>query len=145
MYRLEGMDTMTVKTFNELFTQDVVNQLFPEDRADHLFDALFGDVAEGAYDIKFAFKEHRKRKLEFDLQLKQRPGKCLHCNLTYGLPKVFSRHPIINISGLVKDIEQLLNGRATCTEWELGSTKEVSSELHVIPLTISLEFEQEIY
>ena len=139
MPRLEGMDRMAVKTYNELFTQDVVLQLFPEDRADLLFAALFGDVAEGAYDISLAFKEHRNSKLEFDLHLKRRSGKCLHCNLTYGLPKVFSRHPIINISGLVKDIERLLNGRATCTGWQLGSTKEVSSELHVIPLTISLE------
>jgi hypothetical protein len=134
---------MTVDPFNELFTQDVVNQLFPEDRADLLFDALFGDVTEGAYDISLAFKEHRQSKLEFDLQLKQRPGKCLNCNLTYGLPKVFSRHPIINISGLVKNIGQLLNGRATCVEWKLGNTKEVSSELHVIPLIISLGYEQE--
>jgi hypothetical protein len=131
---------MKVEPFNDIFAQDALKQLFPEDRADLFFDALFGDAEEGTYDISLKFKEHRQNKLEFELRLKQRPGKCLNCNLTYGLPDVFSRHPIININGLVKDIDQLLSRRAKCVKWRLGITKEVSSELHIIPLLISLDY-----
>ena len=116
-----------------------MESLFPEDRADRFFDALYGDAAEGTYDIGLEFREQRRNRLLFELQLRQRPNKCLSCNLTYGLPEVFSRHPIINIKRLVQEIEQLLIGRATCIAWQLGRTREISRELHVIPLTISLD------
>ena len=130
---------MATEHFNEMFTPDVLKKLFPENRADLFFDALFGDATEGIYDISLEFKEHRQNRLEFELHLKQRPGKCLNCSLTYGLPGVFSRHPIININGLVKDIGRLLEGRARVVDWQLGVTREVSDELHVIPLIISLD------
>ena len=130
---------MATKRFDGIFTPDVLKKLFPEDRSDLFFDALFGSAAEGAYDISLKFREHNQKRLEFELHLTQRPGKCLYCNLTYGLPAVFSRHPIINIKKLVQDIDRLLNGQARCIEWQLGITREVSSELHVIPLIISLD------
>ena len=130
---------MTEGLFENVFTRHVLDNLFPEDRADRFFDALYGDVSEGTYDIGLEFKEHRQGRLVFEIHLKQRHGKCLSCNLTYGLPEVFSRHPIINIKGLVREIGNLLNSRATCTDWHLGSTREVSGELHVIPLIISLK------
>ena len=130
---------MTTEHFNEMFTQDVLKKLFPANRADLFFDALFGDATEGTYDINLEFKEHRQNRLEFELHLKQRPGKCLTCSLTYGLPGVFSRHPIININGLVKDIGRLLEGRARVVDWQLGLKREISNELHVIPLIISLD------
>ena len=85
------------------------------------------------------FDEYRENRLEFELHLVQRAGKCLNCHLTYGLPKVFSRHPVINISGLVQNIDKLIDGFARCTDWQLGNTREVSNDLHVIPLTILLE------
>ena len=131
---------MASEKFNDLFTQEKLHELFPAERTAQFFDALFGDVAEGAYDIRLEFKEHipEQQMLQFELQLHERPGKCLACNLTSGLPEVFSRHPIINIQGLVEEIVQQLNGGTICKAWQLGSTKTVSKSLHVIPLNISL-------
>ena len=128
-----------MKHFNDIFTEAVLKNLFPEDRSDTFFDALYGDANEGAYNISLKFKRHGEKWLEFELQLTQRPGKCLNCHLTYGLPKVFSRHPIINVNGLVQNISKLLDGRARCVDWQLGITREASNELHVIPLVISLD------
>jgi hypothetical protein len=87
-----------------------------------------------------AFRGHDpgKRKLHFELQLRERAGKCLACNVTYGLPQVFSRHPVINLKGVVHEIETLLNGRTKCVDWTLHGTQAVSKELHIIPLTLTL-------
>lgn len=122
----------------KVYTSEVLASLFPEEKSDDFFEALFGDASEGAYDIQLAFKDHNCNTLHFELQMLQRPGKCLGCHLTYGLPQVFSRHPVINVNGLVKDIGKLLNGHGQIAEWQLGATREISRELHVIPLTISL-------
>ena len=130
---------MLIENIDQLFTETVLKQLFPAERADAFFEALYGDAAEGAYDIAFSFQGLKKEALEFRFDLHRRPGKCLVCNLTYGLPQVFSRHPLINIAELVRGIENRLAGKATCSRWELGETKEISSDLHVIPLTIFLE------
>ena len=129
---------ITAESFDDVFTQDVLKELFPEDRSNQFFDALFGDPNEGAYDISLKFKEYDRNELRFELHLKSRPGKCLACNLTVGLPKVFGRHPIINIEGLVKEIDRLLNGKSKCLGWRLGQTMEISADLHFIPLSISL-------
>lgn len=125
--------------FETLFTPDVLKQLFPTNRSDQFFDALYGDAEEGAYDISLEFIGSRRNLLEFMLRLTQRPGKCITCSLTYGLPEVFTRHPIINIKGLVQDIEALLDGSSRCVDWQLGPTQEVSDEIHVIPLIIILD------
>ena len=130
---------MATESFNDIFTRDVLNQLFPAERADSFFDALYGDAGEGAYDISLNFKTHRENRLEFELQLTQRPGKCITCSLTYGLPEVFKRHPIININGLVQEIGRLLDGRAKWIDWHIGFTKEVTNDFHVIPLNIQLD------
>lgn len=131
---------MTTNDFSQLFDQQTLTNIFPPDRADQFFEALFGDASEGAYDISLVYREHRPNEntLLFDLHLTQRPGCCLACNLTYGLPDVFSRHPGINIKGVVADIDNLLGDRATCKEWRLGSTNSVSSALHTVPLIINL-------
>jgi hypothetical protein len=130
---------METKGFDKLFSPDVLEQLFPEDRSDQFFDALYGDVEEGAYDISLEFIGSRRNRLEFMLRLTQRPGKCITCSLTYGLPEVFTRHPIINIKGIVQNIETLLDGRGRCVDWQLGPTQEMSNEIHVIPLIIILD------
>ena len=130
---------MATVSFDDVFTQNVLKKLFPQDRTDRFFDALYGDKTEGAYDIGLEFKGHSQNELQFEFQLRQRPSKCLACNLTFGLPKILSRHPIINVEGLVKEIDQLLNGRARCTNWQLGFTQVASGELHVIPLTLFLD------
>ena len=131
---------MLNNNINGLFTIDILNNLLPPDRADVFFDALFGDMDEGAYDIKLQFNNYiaEKNILTFELHLTERPGKCLACNLTYGLPEVFSRHPLINIQGMVEKIEVMLDGQAKCLDWKLGSTQTESDNLHTIPLTIYL-------
>ena len=121
------------------FTETVLENLFPAQRADHFFEAMYGDVSEGAYDIRLSFHACSPNALELRFNLRRRPDKCLQCNLTYGLPQVFARHPIINIQGLISDINKLLNGAAQCGHWELGATREISDDLHIIPLTISLK------
>ncbi len=132
---------MNTAEANEIFTKEKLDSIFPPDRADHFFDALYGDAGEGAYDISLLFAKYlpETRDLLFEFHLNQRPGKCLACNLTYGLPQVFSRHPLINIKGLVQEIEKMLRGKAQCAGWQLGTTREISRSLHMIPLTIRLQ------
>ena len=83
-------------------TREKLDRLFPPDRSDRFFEALYGDISEGAYDIQLEFKSYSEGKFELEFHLKQRPDKCLACHLTFGLPDVFERHPIINIKGLTK-------------------------------------------
>ena len=121
---------------HEIFSTENLNGLFPKDRSDHFFDALYGDASDGAYDISLKFKNADEKRLQFEFQLEQRPGKCLACNLTYGLPEVFSRHPVINIAELVKGIMRLLSKHTDPVQWKIGATREISEKLHVIPLNI---------
>ena len=123
---------------HEILSKENLDGLFPKDRSDHFFDALYGDASDGAYDISLKFKGSKENRLQFEFQLEQRHGKCLACNLTYGLPEVFSRHPVINIAELVKGITRLLNKNTDHPQWEIGATKEISEKLHVIPLDIFL-------
>ncbi len=133
------MKANTTDPFAALFTPEKLQELFPAERADRFFDALLGDAKEGAYDIRLVYDVFRERQLRFALELRQRPRKCLACNLTYGLPTVFSRHPIIDIKGLVAAISGLLDGQGRCKGWKLGATVEKSRQLHVVPLLIALE------
>jgi hypothetical protein len=130
---------MAAEDLRSVFSEEALAQLFPEHRADQFFEALLGDAEEGAYDIRLQFKEKREDLLEFELALSARPGCCLACNLTWGLPKVFSRHPVIDIDGLVDRIGDLLNGQRRPSSWELGQTRQVNRDLHVIPLLVNLQ------
>ncbi len=130
---------MTTDNLNQLFSAETISKIFPDNLADQFFDALYGDPTEGAYNIGLLFKEQKDNTLFFEFHLTQRPGKCLRCNLTYGLPEVFSRHPLINVKGLVQKIDEQLNGQGKCADWKLGQTIEVSNDLHIIPLIINLE------
>ena len=131
---------MNEATIKELLNEERLAAIFPAERSDQFFDALFGDAAEGSYDIKLSFNRYdpAARTLQLGLELHERPGKCLACNLTYGLPEVFSRHPTINVKGVVAAIDQLLGEQATCKDWRLGATRESSKALHIIPLIINL-------
>lgn len=129
---------MSADKFSEVFTEDSLKRLFPESISDDFFEALYGDAEEGAYDISLSYAQCNGNQLEFELRLNQRPGKCLACNLTYGLPEVFNRHPLINIKGLVNGIDDLAGDLATCTDWKIGNTREISRELHIVPLTITI-------
>jgi hypothetical protein len=129
-----------MQTIAEKFTEETLTAIFPAERSDAFFDALFGDAEEGAYDIRLVFKGlgSEGKTLLFELELHERPGKCLACNLTHGLPEVFSRHPVINIKGIVQEIDRLLGDSASCAGWKLGTTRSVSRNLHTIPLTVSI-------
>jgi len=129
---------MTSETFKTLFTDETLSRLFPGERTDDFFDALFGDASEGAYDIELAFGGADDNSLTMELLLHERPGCCLACNLTQGLPQVFSRHPVIGINSIVEDIDKLLGDGNGCGEWSLGNTEQRSSSLHVIPIRIAL-------
>jgi len=130
--------TITKDAFEEILTKENLSKIFPEERANEFFEALFGDADEGSYDIELAYREASNSTLIMDLLLKERPNCCLACNLTQGLPQVFSRHPIINVNGIVSDIDALLGNGYSCTGWRLGYTEQYSRSLHVIPITIDL-------
>ncbi len=120
-------------------SKEVLDEIFPKQKTDDFFDALFGDVEAGAYDIELAYRDNNSETLNMALLLHQRPGHCLACNLTQGLPQVFSRHPIINITGIVQKIDQILGDTIRCGEWTLGYTEHSSSTTHAIPLDIQLK------
>ena len=130
---------MNKEAIEALFTPEYLQQIFPENRANDFFEALLGDADEGAYDISLSYRGCNDRTIELEVQLKERPGHCLACNLTQGLPAVFSRHPIINIQGLVEKVNNDLNGTVQCGDWSLGYTQQKSSGLHASPLTIRLD------
>jgi len=129
---------MDTKKIDALFTADALLQMFPKKRSDEFFDALFGDASEGAYDIELAYGGTNGSKLIMELKLHERPGCCLACNLTQGLPQVFSRHPIINVKGVVDDVDKLLGDDISCTEWSLGYTEQREKAMHIIPIDITL-------
>ncbi|MGE4420923.1 MAG: pancreas/duodenum homeobox protein 1 [Pseudodesulfovibrio sp.] len=122
--------------YGHIFTEDTLQAIFPSERTEAFFEALFGDAEEGSYDIALAFAGNRGQDLDFELKLMQRPGKCLACNLTYGLPQVFSRHPVINMNGIADAVARAAG--APSADWKLGNTREISRELHIIPLIITL-------
>ena len=45
----------------EVFTDDVLKEIFSSQRADDFFEALFGDASEGAYDIALSFNGYDER------------------------------------------------------------------------------------
>ncbi len=113
-------------------------RIFPKERTSDFFEALFGDADEGAYDIELAYREYDGSMLIMDLLLHERPNCCLACNLTQGLPQVFSRHPVINITGIVRELNTLLGDKYTCGDWSLGYTEQHSNSLHAIPIKIAI-------
>jgi len=131
---------MLHKDLNVIFTKEVLKDILPPQLSNDFFEALYDDVDEGAYTISLSFKDFDPEKniLFFELQLHERPEKCLACNLTYGLPDVFSRHPLINIKGMVKKIEALIGGDTKCIGWKLGRTQTPAETMHAIPLIIQL-------
>lgn len=122
--------------YEAIFTEEKLAAMFPPERTNDFFEALFGDAEEGAYDIALGYAGTYGDALNFELRLTQRQGQCLVCNLTYGLPQVFSRHPIINVQGIADEVTAA-TGKSS-SKWELGATKEVSNALHIIPLMIEL-------
>lgn len=118
-------------------TQQQLDALFPADIADNFFEALYGEAEEGAYDIRLVFRNSDEKNLRFAFDLHQRPGKCLVCNLTYGLPQVFQRHPMINVAALTQKLAALAGWNPQNIHFTLGRTEEHSSTLHSISLSIT--------
>lgn len=129
----------SMKNIEQLLTTEVLQDMFPRERANDFFDALFGDADEGAFDIQLGYRGSNEKQLTMELLLHERPGRCLACNLTQGLPQVFSRHPVININGVVEKLDEILGDSAKCGEWSLGYTEQPSRSLHVIPINITLQ------
>ncbi len=119
----------------KIVTQNFLDSLLPPEKSDQFFEALYGDASEGAYDIRLECLAASLDRIVLAFNLVQRPGKCLVCNLTYGLPTVFQRHPLINIKGMVDKIEA---SGLKISSWRLGETEENTSSLHVIPLYLNL-------
>lgn len=114
--------------------QHFLDEIFPPERTDAFFDALFGGAEEGAYDIRLVPLGVTDKEARLAFELRQRPGKCLKCSLTYGLPQVFKRHPVLNVAAVARAVAERLGWAGA--EWDLGPTEEVDAETHVIPLTL---------
>ncbi len=127
---------MSQVVIENIFTQEFLDNLLPLELSDQFFEALYGDAAEGAYNISLELVSNNSKQIVLCFNLVQRPGKCLVCSLTYGLPNVFFRHPLININNMIKKIEA--NG-IKVKNWRLGDTNEQNSSLHTIPFYIDLE------
>ena len=115
--------------------QKVLDETFPPERTDAFFDALFGGAEEGAYDIRLVPLGVTDKEARLAFELRQRPGKCLKCSLTYGLPQVFKRHPVLNVATVARDVAGRLGWEGE-PGWDLGPTEEVDAETHVIPLRL---------
>ena len=129
---------MTTDTMTTVLTKENLENIFPKERTHDFFEALFGDANEGSYDIELAFREYTGNTLIMDLLLHERPNCCLACNLTQGLPQVFARHPIINITSIVRELDALLGDKYQCGDWSLGHTEQYSNSLHAIPIKIAI-------
>jgi hypothetical protein len=121
----EGMSQSTLD-------QALLDTIFPASRADAFFDALFGGAEEGAYDIRLVCRSVEAEIITLAFELHQRAGKCLACNLTYGLPQVFQRHPVLQVGAAARAVAQAAGWDADAMRWELGRTQEHSRELHSI-------------
>lgn len=130
---------MISKNQQSLFTPEKLASLFPLERSDAFFDALYGDAEEAAFTIRLDFAKADADRLHFQFRLEERPGKCLACNLTYGLPSVFARHPVINLRGLTNAIALALDIPVDRLRGELGKTIVHSAKLHLIPLAICIQ------
>ena len=129
----------TMDEYGSLFSAETCSELMPAETADQFFEALFGDADEGSYDLELKYRGSSSDSLRFDILLHERPGHCLACNLTYGLPEVFSRHPVINISGIAEKVNEILGERGETGSWKLGATAQQNQSLHMIPLLIELK------
>lgn len=131
---------MKGEKIRDLLDDDFLKELFPPEKADDFFDALYGGAEEGAFDIELALEgvDHHAKEILLEFRLTERPGKCMACSLTYGLPPVFERHPIINIKGMVEKINARLPDGLKVSQWRLGPTRPKSPKVNVIPFVLKL-------
>jgi hypothetical protein len=122
----------------DIFTTEWAGMVFSPERTDDFFEALFGGAEEGAYTISLRFLAEQGNSYTFAFDLTQRPGKCLSCNLTYGLPQVFSRHPVLNVKGVAEAVAVALGKDPAGVAWKLEATREESSARHSIPFIVTV-------
>jgi len=123
-----------------MFSEEWIKGLLPRKKIEAFFEAFyFGE--EPAYDLELGLGEVslEQKRIRLDLRLLARPGRCLACNLTWGLPPVLEKHPLLNLEEIVRRIEERLPEGLKVKNWELGAVREINSELHVIPLWIYLK------
>lgn len=127
----------------QLISDEFLEELFPKGKADEFFEALYGGAEDGAFDIALRFGgfDEKRHELLLEYRLTERPGKCMACSLTRGLPSVFERHPIIDIKGTVEKIVGKLGPDWGVLEWNLGHTTPSAPKVNVIPLRIKFKTE----
>lgn len=118
------------------FSEAYLLSVFPPERTVAFFEALYGEDQEGAYDIRLTLEDEQESELRFYFALHQRPGRCLVCSVTHGLPHVFERHPVIALRSLVTELAGRAGWDLEDVWWRLGKTEEPSAALHRIGLTI---------
>lgn len=119
---------------SQCINQQLLDEIFPPERADAFFDAIYGGAEDGAYDIELICQEVGEERAALRFCLKRRQGHCLKCSLTYGLPAVFQRHPVIDINNVAQAVAHILGWNNY--RWEMGAVVEESADLHYIPFTI---------
>ncbi len=125
-----------MKEIEAFFTPETLEELLPREQVEAFFEAFyFGE--EPAYDLALGFGGIQGNVLRLELLLKARPGQCLACNLTWGLPEVFARHPMLDLAGMIKRLEDKLS--YAVESWELGPTEERGPDLHVVPVFVRLK------
>ena len=118
-------------------TQEQLDALFPPERSDAFFEGIYGDAEEGAYTIRLRMDSEGADTMALSFVLHRRPGKCLACQLTHGLPYVFRRHPVIDAAGVAKTLAELAGWPADTVQWEIGETLQQSKDEHLIPLILA--------
>ncbi len=119
----------------KLLGPETLNELLPRQNVESFFESFyFGE--EPAYDLSLGFGGISGDLLRLELLLKARPGQCLACNLTWGLPEVMAKHPMLDLAGMIKRLEEKL--AVNVASWELGPTEERGADLHVIPILVRL-------
>lgn len=126
----------------QIISDKFLDELFPKGRADEFFEAIYGGAEDGAFDISLVFGglDEKRHELLLEYRLTERPGKCMACSLTRGLPSVFERHPLINIKGTVQKIAEKLSAGCEVLEWTLGPTLPTAPKINAIPLRIKLKY-----
>ncbi len=124
-----------------VITNEFLSSLFPAERTDEFFDALYGGAEAGAFDIglRSGGFDKQNNTLIIEFTLTERPGHCMACNLTYGLPQVFEKHPIINLRGIIEEIDKQLRPEWRVEDWQIGSTQVINNKLNTIPVFITLK------
>lgn len=115
--------------------QEKLDEIFPATKSDEFFEAIYGGAEDGAYDIVLTCDNITGAKAVLAFELRRRPGQCLKCSLTYGLPDVFKRHPLLNVAGVAGQIAARLGWEAGY-KWELRPVREISDDLHIIPFIV---------